>query len=156
MEGLFDFEQDGRYPLRRIPMRVRFNLDTCGLRVSLAAWALLNREQREQLLALPAGSAAEQQKFRELLAAMLKPYADKPEAAIEQTLIDTAPAWQQTTVAPSEMLAHLSESDLSIPTLDQWQNLSDLQRFALIKLTRRGHRNTNLLPALLEFGIAKD
>lgn len=154
MEGLFDFEQDGRYPLRRIPMQVRFKLDACGLRISLTAWALLSREEREQLLALGAVSEAEQQTFRAALATMLKAYADNPDAVIEQTSIDAAPVWQQTAVLPSEMLEHLGESNLPIPTLDQWRHLSDLQRFALIKLTRRGHRNTNLLPALREFGIA--
>tara|TARA_R110001599_G_scaffold64023_3_gene178468 strand:- start:39601 stop:40065 length:465 start_codon:yes stop_codon:yes gene_type:complete len=153
MEGLFDFEQDGRYPLRRIPMRIRFNLDACGVRFSLTAWTLLSRDEREWLLNLRCGSEQERQEYRDTLAQMLKPYADNPEAVLEKTIIDTMPAWQQTAIVPTAMVAHLMECALPIPTLEQWQNLSNLQRFALVKLTRSGHRNSNLIPALKEFGI---
>jgi hypothetical protein len=38
-------------------------------------------------------------------------------------------------------------------TLPQWAGLPPLQRYVLIKLTRPGHRNENLLPALREFGL---
>lgn len=155
MEGLFDFEQDGRYPLRRVPMHVRFNLDASGIRISLTAWALLRREEREQLLAMPSASTSAQERkaFSKTLATMLKPHAENPEAALEQTSVETAPAWLQTTTLPTAMVEHLVESALPSPTLDQWQRLSDLQRFTLIKLTRHGHQNTNLIPALHEFGI---
>ena len=56
MQGLFEFEQDGRYPLRRIPMIMRFNLDTCGIKISLTAWITLSRDEREELVALPCTS----------------------------------------------------------------------------------------------------
>lgn len=39
------------------------------------------------------------------------------------------------------------------PTDAQWRDLSDLQRFTLIKLTRAGHDNDNFYPALVEFGL---
>jgi hypothetical protein len=47
----------------------------------------------------------------------------------------------------------LAELSLPVPTHEQWAGLSDLQRFALTKLTRSGHKNANLLPALKEFGL---
>ncbi|MEN9210118.1 MAG: nitrate reductase associated protein [Thermostichus sp. DG02_2_bins_29] len=40
-------------------------------------------------------------------------------------------------------------------SLDFWKNLEDLQRFALIKLSRSNHENKNFLPALQEFGLKK-
>ena len=44
------------------------------------------------------------------------------------------------------------EFDVEI-TAQQWKELSPLQRFALIKLSRRGHENRNFYPALQEFKL---
>lgn len=154
MQGLFEFEQDGRYPLRRIPMVMRFNLDACGIKISLTAWITLSRDEREALVALPCATAAEQHAYRERLAALLAPHADNPDAVIETVEIDSAPAWREMKHVPPGVKDGLTELALPAPTLAQWAALSDLQRFALIKLTRSGHKNSNLLPALKEFGLA--
>ncbi|MFJ7566401.1 nitrate reductase associated protein [Herminiimonas sp. NPDC097707] len=154
MLGLFDFEQDGRYPLRRIPMTMRFNLDACGIRISLTAWITLSRDEREQLVAMPCGSEEEKNIYREHLAAMLAPHAGNPDALIERVEIETSPAWSDRHTIPQLVLVTLLELALPAPTLAQWSALSDLQRFALLKLTRSGHKNANLLPALKEFGLA--
>jgi len=39
-------------------------------------------------------------------------------------------------------------------TDEAWRSLGDLQRYALVKLTRDKHENANFAPALVEFGIA--
>ncbi|WP_076591533.1 nitrate reductase associated protein [Herminiimonas arsenitoxidans] len=153
MQGLFDFEQDGRYPLRRIPMVMRFNLDACGIRISLTAWITLSRDERELLVTLPCSSEVEQRVYRECLTAMLAPHADNPDAAIESVEIDASPAWKNTQMIPPPVIVSLTELALPLPTLAQWRSLSDLQRFALIKLTRSGHKNANLMPAMKEFGL---
>jgi len=154
MQGLFEFEQDGRYPLRRIPMIMRFNLDACGIRISLTAWITLSRDERESLVALPCVSDEEKRAYRERLIALLAPHADNPDAVIEDVEIDPAPAWANASVIPQAAIEGLTELALPVPTLEQWSTLSDLQRFALLKLTRSGHKNTNLLPALKEFALA--
>lgn len=153
MEGLFNFEQDGRYALRRIPMCVRYRLDECGLKISLSAWILLSRDEREKLLSISIDAALDRPTFRDMLLQMLKPHADSPDAAIEEVMVDAMPAWLQTACVPTPMVSQLTASGLPVPTLEQWQNLSDLQRFALVKLTRPGHKNSNLTSALQEFGI---
>jgi hypothetical protein len=153
MQGLFEFEQDGRYPLRRIPMIMRFNLDTCGIKISLTAWITLSRDEREELVALPCTSPAEQQAYRERLATLMAPHADNPDAVIETVEIDQSPAWREPHVVPDVVAQGLAELSLPVPTHEQWAGLSDLQRFALTKLTRSGHKNANLLPALKEFGL---
>ncbi|RQO38600.1 hypothetical protein DBR37_01505 [Herminiimonas sp. KBW02] len=153
MQGLFEFEQDGRYPLRRIPMVMRFNLDTCGIRISLTAWITLSRDEREELVALPCVSDAEQQVYRERLAALLAPHADNPDATIEIVEIDPSPAWADLRAVPDVVAQGLAELALPAPTHAQWIGLNNLQRFALTKLTRSGHKNANLLPALKEFGL---
>lgn len=151
MEGLFNFEQDGRYALRRIPMCVRYRLDECGLKISLAAWILLSRDEREKLLTISIDAALVRQTFRDTLLEMLKPHADNPDATIEEAAVNPKPACLQT--VPTVMVAHLTELALPVPALNQWQNLSNLQRFTLIKLTRPSHRNSNLRLALQEFGL---
>ncbi|HWU99240.1 MAG TPA: nitrate reductase associated protein [Oxalicibacterium sp.] len=154
MMALFDFEQDGRYPLRRIPMIMRFNLDACGMRISLTGWITLSRDEREELVMLPCASEPERAAFRARLAQMLDPHADNPDAVIEHVDIDPCPAWKSMQAIPQSVIDTLN--DLSLPgmTLSQWTALNDLQRFALIKLTRSGHKNANLQPALKEFGLA--
>lgn len=152
--ALFNFEQDGRYPLRRIPMIMRFNLDACGIRISLAGWITLSRAEREELVALPCASDTERKIFRTRLAEMLAPHADNPDTVIEHVDIDASPAWKNTHAVPQAVIDTLNELSLPNVTLAQWTALNDLQRFALIKLTRSGHKNANLLPALKEFGLA--
>ncbi len=154
MMRLFDFEQDGRYPLRRIPMIMRFNLDACGIKISLTAWITLSRDEREQLINMPCTSEAESNVYRERIIAMLAPHADNPDAAIEFVETEMSQAWKDRHAIPQTVLATLMELALPAPTLAQWSALSDLQRFALIKLTRSGHKNASLLPALKEFGLA--
>ena len=126
MVGLFDFEQDGRYPLRRIPMITRFNLDACGIKISLAAWITLTRSEREQLLVIPCTSESEKIAYCAQLTAMLVSHADSLDAVVEFFETKTAPAWK---------------NELELPP-------------SMIKLSRPGHKNTNLLPAMQEFGLA--
>jgi len=83
MQGLFNYELDGRYPLRRIPMIMRFNLDACGIKLPFEAWVLLTREQRESLVAMPCTTDTEKQMYRTQIQNMMAEHADKPDAAIE-------------------------------------------------------------------------
>lgn len=154
MMALFDFEQDGRYPLRRIPMIMRFNLDACGIRISLTGWITLSRAEREELVTLPCISDGERITFRARLQEMFAPHADNPDAIVERVDIDASPAWKKTDVIPQTVLETLQELSLPKMELSQWVAMNDLQRFALIKLTRAGHKNANLQPALKEFGLA--
>lgn len=153
MQGLFEFEQDGRYPLRRIPMIMRSNLDACGIKISLTAWITLSRDEREELVAMPCGSESQKNLYRKRLAAMLAQHADNPDAVIEYVAIEVAPAWKNSATLPQNMSESLQELGLPLPDVRQWAALNDLQRFAMIKLTRSGHKNANLLPAMKEFGL---
>lgn len=135
-------------------MIMRFNLDACGIRISLTGWITLSRDEREELVVLPCTSDAEREVFRTRLAQMLAPHADNPDAAIECVDIESSPAWKNTQAIPQGVLDTLNELSLPNITLPQWVVLNDLQRFALIKLTRSGHKNANLQPALKEFGLA--
>ena len=153
--ALFQFEEDGRYALRRIPMIVRFNLDAIGIRFDFPGWAALSREERQELVDMPCELDEQKALYRQRLIEMLKPHADKPDLGLENIAVEPEPLWRSPTV-PADVVDTLSEMDLTIPTDLHWQELNDLQRFVLIKLTRRGRKNANLPAALEEFGLTED
>jgi hypothetical protein len=110
--------------------------------------------QRQTLIDLPCETADEIKIYRENLRSLvfqnLNTYPnDLP--------IDANPAWLQSESIPSCVLEQLQELEISPQSQEewqkQWQKLTPLQRFALIKLSRSDHENNNFLPALQEFGI---
>ncbi|MBE9101826.1 nitrate reductase associated protein, partial [Vacuolonema iberomarrocanum] len=64
-----------------------------------------------------------------------------------------APPWADSTQIPPTVQAKLEEVGSTL-SLDQWQALNPIQRFALIKLSRPSHENRNFVPALREFGLS--
>ncbi|NJN39529.1 MAG: nitrate reductase associated protein, partial [Acaryochloridaceae cyanobacterium CSU_3_4] len=55
-------------------------------------------------------------------------------------------------VIPPALVTKAQDHDIPL-SLQQWQNLTPLQRFALIKLSRPSHESKNFLPALQEFEL---
>lgn len=153
MGGLFAFEQDGCYPLRRIPMIMRFNLDECGIKLPLSAWVLLSRDEREMLISLPCVTNDDKASYRQRIIDLLQAHADNPDADIAFVAVDEHPVWRNRSIVPDQVSAQLRELGLPIPSIEQWRALRDLERFALVKLTRSGHKNANLIQALAEFGL---
>lgn len=146
---IFEFESDFAGSLRCIPMAVRLKLDLVGIKLSLRQWSRLTSAERSALLhlrcALPADRAA---------------YANRLEAMVSaggSDVIRIAPsdgrAWTNADVVPELILEQAVEKRVSPPTLQHWMALTDLQRFALIKLARAGHENQNFLPAMREFEV---
>jgi hypothetical protein len=149
MLQFFEFEAEFVDSLRCIPMQVRYKLDTCGIKLKLQHWHSFSTSQRQTLIDLPCHTADEIQIYRENLRSQvfqnLHTYPnDLP--------IDANPAWLQLESIPSCVLEQLQELEIAI-ALSQWQKLTPLQRFALIKLSRSDHENNNFLPALREFGL---
>lgn len=151
----FQFEQDFVDSLRCIPMQVRYSLDACGVKLSLKQWQQLTLQQRQQLLELPCETAIEQASYRQQLQQWLLAQtgteaptlsADKRVAWVIAVTPDTIPESVQTQVTAAR--ATLS--------LTQWQSLTALQRFVLIKLSQPGHEHRNFLPALQEFGLVEN
>jgi len=148
MLQFFQFEAEFVASLRCIPMQVRYKLDTCGIKLKLQHWYSFSTNERQQLIDLPCATNIEIENYRENLRSLVfqhfKTYPnDLP--------IDANPAWIQI-IIPDSVLNHTQELDMAI-ALAQWQNLTPLQRFALIKLSTSNHENDNFLPALQEFGL---
>jgi len=149
MLQFFQFEAEFVASLRCIPMQVRYKLDTCGIKLKLQHWLSFSTGDRQKLIDLPCTTATEIQNYRDNLRSLVCQHfqiypSDLP--------IEKNPAWLQSELIPISVLQHLEELQVAIER-SQWQNLTPLQRFALIKLSTSNHENSNFLPALKEFGL---
>jgi len=148
---LFAFENDFVASLRCIPMAVRLKLDRAQIKLSLRQWSRLSRDDRQELLDAPCGSRCEIDAYHAGLVDLIdrracesaKPLAERPDPAL----------WEGLGEPPPVVTRYASSVGVAPPTAGQWRSLTDLQRYALVKLTRDGHDNVNFIPAMREFGL---
>ena len=145
----FQFEADFVDSLRCIPMQVRYKLDTCGVKLKLHHWNQFSAEERQQLVEMACEAAAEVATYQDTLQQMVVRYEGQ---AAGELPIDPTPPWSVGDRLPEEVCYKAAEIGATL-TVEQWQNLTPLQRFALIKLSRPGHENRNFHPALQEFQL---
>jgi hypothetical protein len=141
-----DFMEDN---IRCIPMIVRFKLDACGVKLKLKEWSKMTFDERALLAEHPIDSSNEVAKYKEILIQLITKHTGN-----EATLltINLNPDWSLADRLPNALEEKLIELNLSM-SIEQWQRLSTLQRFALLKLTRPGHENKNFPKAMKEFGL---
>ena len=148
----FKFEADFVASLRCIPMQVRFKLDTCGVKLKLHQWSLFNAGDRQALVDRPCTTPPEVQTYHDFLHAVI---CERSGETATDLAVDVSPPWTVVTAIPESVLIKVRSVHQTL-SLVQWETLSPLQRFALIKLSRSNHENTNFLPALEEFGCVKE
>jgi hypothetical protein len=147
----FEFEADFVDSLRCIPMVVRLKLDSCGVKLKLAEWNHFTQFECAELVNLPCAASAEVRAYRDYLSGLIFRHTGNTASLME---IDPHPDWLNERDIPSNIQIKAAEYGVII-TQSQWANLTPLQRFAAIKLTRSSHENNNFLPALEEFGLVK-
>lgn len=151
MSCFFDFEAEFTASLRCIPMIVRYKLDLCGVKLKLIHWHQLSHEQRQWLVSTPCDRPAEKEHYREQLREWVTQSHGAPPNDLE--VPDTF-VWQVTSEIPDTVQQQLTTVSHHTLTTEKWAALTDLQRFALVKLSQPGHENRNFWPALQEFGLA--
>lgn len=146
----FAFESDFVASLRCVPMAVRFKLDQCGVKLTLRQWSRFTRDDRQALLDAPCDSAEAVDAYRAMLVDLIQRRAG--EAA--RWLAEPATALQapRDRIAPA-VASYARKVGVAPPTDGAWQALTQLERFALVKLSRDNHDNVNFLPAMREFGL---
>lgn len=149
MNHFFQFEADFVESLRCIPMIVRMKLDLCGIKLKLSHWHHLNQDDRQALVELPCTTASEIQAYRDFLHRLI---LERTGTVASDLPIDPHPAWRDDTTIPTSVQDKAQEFGAAI-TSTQWSQLTHLQRFALIKLSRPGHENKNFPFALKEFHL---
>jgi hypothetical protein len=147
---IFDFESDFGGDLHCIPMCVRLMLDLTGIKLSLKQWNRFSQETRRTLVQLECEAAIDISAYRAYLVDRI--------TAETFTMIDFAETgglseWQNRSVVPARLIAYARSLGISPPSIHQWTELSDLQRFTLFKLTRPDHDNDNFVPAMTEFSL---
>jgi hypothetical protein len=149
MADFFQFETDFVDSLRCIPMQVRYRLDTCGVKLKLHQWNLFTLADRAELVDFNPQTELEVDQYRELLVKLIKERSGE-----EATLltIATEPPWLNEAEIPTVLAEKISAADINFSLL-QWQQLTTLQRFVLIKLSGASHEQNNFLPALREFKV---
>ena len=144
----FHFEADFTADLRCIPMAVRRKLDLAGVKLKLQHWSELGETERAELLAWADDPTAIEALRRHLLersAALSAGQAkDLPRADAEP--------WQQANQLPEVLASSCAQLNLELRS-GGWAELTELQRFALVKLSHPGHEHRNLPRALAEFGL---
>ena len=149
MADFFQFEADFVESLRCIPMGVRLKLDTCGVKLKLSHWHQFSPGECQSLVDMPCTKPQEIAAYREFLQSLV---VEKTGTPAKELPIEENPPWLIADTVPEDTQKQAQEFNVEI-TVQQWQELSPLQRFALIKLSRRGHENRNFYPALQEFQL---
>lgn len=149
MADLFEFEADFVDSLRCIPMQVRCNLDTCGIKLKLSDWNQMTTAQRQALVELPCTTETEIQSYREHIQELILQRTSIPATKLP---IDPHPAWLNSATVPPSLQEKAEEIGVTL-TQQNWAALKPLQRFALIKLSRPGHENKNFKRAIAEFHL---
>ncbi|MBV2352307.1 nitrate reductase associated protein [Synechococcus sp. HK05] len=141
----FGFEQDFVGQWRCIPLCVRRKLDLIGLKLKLNHWLAMSQAQRQDLVDWddqPAALAAMAEHCRTLTRSMADGEAKPLPPAREEP-------WQLSTLVAAHVAAAASERGIALG-VEQWQQLNELERFALCKLARPGHDHHNLEAAFSE------
>jgi hypothetical protein len=146
----FNFEEDFvEANIRCIPMIVRFKLDACGIKLKLAEWSRMTAAEREHLAAAGCETPHDVARYREDLRGLIFQRTGNLPTEIP---IQENPAWSRTDEIPFTIKEKLLETGSHF-SLDQWQRLTNLQRFALLKLSYPGHENKNFPRAIEEFAL---
>jgi hypothetical protein len=141
-----DFVEDN---VRCIPMIVRFKLDAVGIKLKLAEWSKLNPEERSMLAEEPCATPIEKAVYRNKVMLLVKIRTGHEPMDLE---INRMPEWANLHNIEPLLQEKAREYNWKI-SMEQWRSLSNLQRFALLKLYRPGHENKNFPKAMEEFGL---
>jgi len=147
---IFQFETDFAGALYCIPMAVRRKLDLCGVKVSLKQWNRFELKERESLVMRSCDTPEQTDAYQHEVAQLLQTRAGDTPQFLDR---DAGTEWNNTSAVPERLIDYCDEREVPAPNLTQWSTLTELQRFALFKLTRPGHTNENFIPAMREFGL---
>ena len=141
-----DFMEDN---IRCIPMIVRIKLDECGIKLKLSEWSKFTIEERSFLAEFRFASNLDIATYRNYLQDLI---FSRTKREATELAIEAHPSWSILHQIPESIMQRMNEYNWDL-SLSQWQGLSKLQRFALVKLSRPSHENRNFPKAVREFGL---
>jgi len=148
----FQFEEEFMgNNMRCIPMIIRFKMDMAGIKLKLSEWKKFSPQERIELALMSCDLNEESKQYAGYLARLIKKHTGRDPTSLE---VNRTPACRDLHAIPGILVEKLQEFNLSL-SIAQWGNLTDLQRFALLKLCRPGHENQNFPKAMKEFKLVK-
>ena len=114
----------------------------------MAEWSRFSVDERVELAKKTCGNEEEAKQYNDYLAGLIKKYTGKEATALAARPATTGEAIE----VPDRLREKLKGLDWYI-SAEQWNGLTDLQRFALLKLCRPGHESRNFPKAMKEFGL---
>jgi hypothetical protein len=146
----FQFEEEFmENNMRCIPMIIRLKMDMAGIKLKLSEWKKFSTEERIELALMSCGFNEGSEQYAGFLAGLIKKYTRQDPTNME---VNKTPAWKDLHSMPGILIEKLKEFNWNL-SLTQWGSLTDLQRFALLKLCRPGHENKNFPKAMKEFNL---
>lgn len=146
----FKFEEDFiEENVRCIPMIVRFKMDAAGIKLKLAEWSKFNIEERKELAVKLCNTNEEATIYNKYLKGLVEKYTG---TAVTEMEVEKNPAWSILDTIPEQLQERAKQSGREINAV-QWKSLTDVKRFALLKLCRPGHESKNFLKAMNEFKV---
>lgn len=139
-----DFMEDG---IRCIPMAARLRLDLCGIKLRLSEWSKMTDSEKKKVAQWPYNLPIQMDACRDFLKGIVFRRTGR-----EATVLDGAGenSWCDTSRVPEAVETKMSEFNWTL-SIEEWKSFTQLQRFALVKLTRPGHENRNFPRAVVEF-----
>jgi hypothetical protein len=138
--------------IRCIPMIVRLKMDRAGIKLKLLEWSKFNGEERVALAVYACETQGEVRMYHTFLRGLILKYTGRDASPLPA---DPYPAWSDPEKMPVILHEKAAEFGWRI-TGEQWKGLTDLQRFALLKLSRPGHENRNFPKAMREFKLVRE
>jgi hypothetical protein len=135
--------------MRCIPMIIRFKMDMAGIKLRLSEWKRFSTEERIELALMNCGFNEGREQYAGYLTGLVRKYTRRNPTSME---VNKTPTWKDPHSIPGTLIEKLKEFDWSL-SITQWKRLTDLQRFALLKLCRPGHENQNFPKAMKEFNL---
>ena len=152
LEGIeyFLFEEDFmERNIRCIPMIVRFKMDKAGIKLKLSEWNKFCTPERISLAQMPCCSEEEIKHYCFYLTNLVKKYTGREANTLE---IIENPLWANVYTIPDILTRKVNEFGWKLSE-EKWRRLTNLQRFALVKLCRPRHENKNFPKAMKEFRL---
>jgi hypothetical protein len=139
-----DFMEDG---MRCIPMAARLRLDLCGIKLRLSEWSKMTDIEKRKVAAWPYYLPGDMAACRDYLKEIVLRRTGREATILDNTGVNQ---WADISRVPEAVEIKMTEFNWTLP-LEEWRSLTELQRFALVKLTRPGHENRNFPRAVIEF-----
>ena len=144
----YPFESSEASSLLLIPLRVRYKLDSAGIRLRLSQWQTLTHDEKMQLLQMPVTTPQDRGAYKDALVRMVSRPGGAP--LVEEPMTGEE-GWHITWAWPEVVVMQCKVQELELPPIAHWQRLLEADRHALFVLARSNHSQTEFVAAMALF-----